>query len=148
MWMFIWTMIAFYKFHSLEVIFFSFFLQCIPTNKSPHNILTRLVSPRPWWSRTPTASAPSVPCPQARRWVWSPHVLQTTVRCTFWPSLSCWLFGIFAWWSELNLLHILIWIPLKSSLHTLKHTPTAECRQSQLERERECVCVMIFCWLV
>lgn len=44
-------------------------LQCILTNRSPRNIPTRHVSPRPWWSQTLTASAPLAPCLQAKRWV-------------------------------------------------------------------------------
>lgn len=89
-------------------------LQCILTSKSLRNIPTRHVSPQPWWSQTPTASAPSAP----RRSVFSPHritpqrpqldacshlCLPATVGFRLEKSMSVISMGVFAWESAVNL---------------------------------------------
>ena len=87
--------------------------QCILTSKSPRNTPTRHASPRPWWSRTPTASAPSAPCPRARRWVFTPQNIShprgaTVVAACSHLRLSVefldWnIVGVFAWESSVTL---------------------------------------------
>lgn len=90
----------------------AFHLQCILTSKSPHNIPTRHVSPRLWWSQTPTASALSAPCPQARQWVFHPHlILVASVKCMFSPRSTCYCgvlisIGLFAQKSAVNYTYI------------------------------------------
>lgn len=124
------------KFCSL-IISLTFPLQCILTSKSPPNTPTRHASPRPWWSQTPTASAPSAPCPRARRWVSTPqnisHPRGATVlaACSHrrlsvgfldWNNI-----GVFAWESSVNLTY-------KWSKFSILQQKVLSCHQISLEK--------------